>query len=155
VEASINTWAGLAADVFRVAAAPDTDWGVVRDAASAALARHGGRNGKPAPIDGRLEIDNAASPWHTIVEVRAADRGGLLHRVAEAMSRAGIQIHHATVRTVDGVAIDTFLVTGREGHKLDRRGERDLRLSFEGSLRGRWTPMRIFRRSAVTTGART
>jgi [protein-PII] uridylyltransferase len=94
-------------------------------------------------------MDNAASPWYTIVEVRAEDRAGLLHRVAEAFSRAGVQIHHATVDTIDGVAVDTFLVTGRDGHKLDRRGQADLRLSFEGRLRRRWTPARLWRRPAA------
>lgn len=149
VEASIATWAGFAVGAFRVTAARDTDWRAVRETASAALARHGGRNGKPTPIEGRLHIDNVASPWQTIVEVRAKDRSGLLHRVADALSRAGIQIHYATVRTVDGVAVDTFGVTRRDGHKLDRRGERDLRLSFEGKLARRWTPGRMWRRPAA------
>ncbi len=150
LEASITTWPnGLAADVFRLAAPPDADWDRVRKAATTALAQPS-RNGKPAPIEGHLEIDNAASPWYTIVEVRAEDRTGLLHRVAEAFSRAGIRIHHATVSTVDGVAVDTFLVTGHDGHKLDRRGQADLRLSFEGKLRGRWTPSRLWRRPAAT-----
>jgi UTP:GlnB (protein PII) uridylyltransferase len=151
VEASITTFpSGLAADIFRVSAPAGADWETVRKVASAALLGHGGRNGKPQPIDGHLEIDNAASPWHTIAEVRAHDRTGLLQRVAEAFSRAGIQIHHATARTVNGVAVDTFLVTGPDGHKLDRRRQTDLRLSFEGRLPGRWTPSRLWRRPGST-----
>ena len=149
VEAWITTWPhDLGADVFRVVASAKTDWDDVRKAASSALA-HGAKNGKPARIEGHLEIDNAASPWHTIVEVRAEDRTGLLHRVADAFSRAEMVIHHATVRTVDDVAIDTFLVTSRDGHKLDKRAQNDLRLSFEGRLGGRWTPSRLWRRPAA------
>ncbi|HYZ91232.1 MAG TPA: cation:proton antiporter [Actinomycetota bacterium] len=147
LEAAITTWPhGLAADVFRVSAPATTDWDAVRKAATEAFAHHG-RNGKPARIPGQLEIDNAASPWHTIVEVRAEDRSGLLYRVAEAFSRADLRIHHANVSTVDGVAVDTFLVTDRDGHKLGHREQGALRLSFEGKLGARWTPARMWRRA--------
>ncbi len=152
VEASVTTWPnGLVADIFRVAAPSGADWDAVRRSAAAAISHHGSRNGKAVPIEGQPEIDNAASPWHTIVEVRAADRTGLLQRVAEAFSRADIRIHHATVHTVDGIAVDTFLVTGPDGHKLDRRRQADLRLSFEGRLPGRWTPSRLWRRPAMAS----
>jgi UTP:GlnB (protein PII) uridylyltransferase len=149
LEASISTWPnGIAADVFRVAAPANVDWEAVRDTAAQALARHG-KDGKPVPIEGTIEIDNAASPWHTIVEVRAEDRAGLLHRVAEAFSRAGVRIHHATVRTVDGLAVDTFVVTGRTGYKLGTGEQRDLRLSLAGKLKGKWRPGRLLRHSSV------
>ncbi len=147
VEASITTWPNhIAADIFRVAAPAGADWETVKKVASAALTGQGGRNGKPVPIEGHIEIDNAASPWHTIVEIRAQDRTGLLKRVAEAFSRAGIHIQHATVNTSDGVAVDTFLVTGPDGHKLDRRRQNDLHLSLEGRLPARWTPWRVFKK---------
>jgi Kef-type K+ transport system membrane component KefB/glycine cleavage system regulatory protein len=147
LEAWIATWAnGAIVDVFRVAAPRDTDWAAVRDAAATVLS---GTllNGGQTPIEGRVDLDNVASPWHTIVEVRAQDRTGLLRRVAEAFARAGVQIHHATVSTIDGVAVDTFLVTDRDGHKLGPHGERDLRLAFEGKLRGRWAPSRLLKRT--------
>jgi [protein-PII] uridylyltransferase len=145
-EAWISTWSnGFAVDVFRATASRDADWEAVRLAAVAALTS-GERNGGPSPIQGRIDVDNVASPWHTIVEVRAQDRTGLLHRVAEALARAGLQIHHATVRTVDGVAVDTFLVTDRHGHKLDAQGQRALHLAFEGRVPTRWTPRRLWLR---------
>jgi Kef-type K+ transport system membrane component KefB/glycine cleavage system regulatory protein len=138
LEAWIATWSnGAIVDVFRVSAPPDTDWDRVREAAATGLAG-ASTNGGPQAITGRLDVDNVASPWHTIVEVRAQDRAGLLHKVAEVLSRAGIQIHHAIVRTSGGVAVDTFLVTDRSGRKLGPRGEQDLRLAFDGKLRGGW-----------------
>jgi Kef-type K+ transport system membrane component KefB/glycine cleavage system regulatory protein len=150
-EAWISTWSnGALVDVFRAAAPRDTDWSTVRDAAAAMLAA-GERNGGPTPIAGRLDFDNVASPWHTIVEVRAEDRAGLLHRVAEAFARAGVQIHHATVRTIDGVAVDTFLVTDRHGHKLDEQGERALRAAFAGKPSGRWTPRRLLKKPGASS----
>ena len=48
---------------------------------------------------------------------------------------------------MDGVAVDTFLVTDRSGRKLGPQGERDLRLAFEGKLRGRWAPSRLLQAS--------
>lgn len=132
LEASIATSRdGLAIDLFHVAAPSSTDWGQMAEQASWMLT-----GGLPEAtrevVEGAIEIDDRASPWHTIVELRAADRIGLLHRVALAFANAGLQIHHATVRTVDGEAVDTFLVTDRDGHKLDGAGARDLLSLFSG-----------------------
>jgi [protein-PII] uridylyltransferase len=150
LEAWIATWGnGAIVDVFRVSAPRDVDWDMVRTAAAAALVGIGA-NGSQQPIAGQLDIDNVASPWHTIVEIRAQDRTGLLYKVADAFAKAGIQIHHATVRTVDDVAVDTFLVSDRSGRKLGPQGERDLRLAFEGKLRGRWAPRRLLNKTAAS-----
>ncbi|MCA1834154.1 MAG: cation:proton antiporter [Actinobacteria bacterium] len=142
-EAQIATWrSGVAVDVFKVTAPSGTDWDGVRRTIEGALAHDGANGETPAPIEGRLEIDNLGSPWHTIVEIQSVDRSGLLYRVAAAMSRAGLQIHQATVSTRHGVAVDTFWVTGRTGAKLDEAGERDLRDAFAGKARRRWWAMR-------------
>ncbi|MGZ4120965.1 MAG: cation:proton antiporter domain-containing protein [Actinomycetota bacterium] len=136
VDAFCSTWDnGLLIDVFTVEAPADTDWSVIVASAEQILSRGEALHGEP--IEGIVDLDNVASPWHTIVEVRASDRSGLLHRVASALARAGAQIHTATVATVDGVAVDTFLVTGPDGHKLDEDGQRALRIAFEGG-----TPVR-------------
>lgn len=133
LEAFVSTWpAGVAIDVFRVRAPGDVDWEAVRTGIADALVHPEG-GATPAAIEGIVELDNQASPWHTIVEVRAHDRHGLLHRVAAALARAGAQIHYATVATREGEAVDTFFVTGRDGHKLDAGGERALRAAFAGA----------------------
>jgi [protein-PII] uridylyltransferase len=151
LEAWIATWGnGAIVDVFRVSAPRDADWDRVRETAARMLTG-ATTNGGPQAIAGRLDVDNVASPWHTIVEIRAEDRAGLLYKVADAFSRAGVQIHHATVRTANGVAVDTFLVSDRTGRKLDRRGEHDLRLAFDGKLRARWAPSRLLKRPKLPT----
>jgi Kef-type K+ transport system membrane component KefB len=133
VEAFCSTWDnGLLIDVFTVEAPADTDWERVRKTAQELL--HQGDALELQPIEGIVELDNVASPWHTIIEVRATDRTGLLHRVASALAHAGAQIQTATVSTVGVVAVDTFLVIGPDGHKLDQEGERALRILFEGKL---------------------
>jgi [protein-PII] uridylyltransferase len=131
IEAFCSTWDnGILIDVFTVEAPAETDWDSVKAEAEKLLASGDGIDNEP--IEGAVDLDNVASPWHTIVEVRAVDRSRLLHRVAAALARAGAQIHTATVATVDGVAVDTFLVTGPDGHKLDETGERALRIAFQG-----------------------
>ncbi len=45
-----------------------------------------------------------------VVEVRANDRIGLLHRIAKAISEAGFDISFARIATERGVALDTFYV---------------------------------------------
>jgi Kef-type K+ transport system membrane component KefB len=133
VEAFCSTWEnGLLIDVFTVEAPADTDWERVRKVTEQLLLEGDGL--ELQPIEGIVELDNVASPWHTIVEVRAKDRTGLLHRVASALAHAGAQINTATVATLGDVAVDTFFVTGPDGHKLDQEGERALRILFEGKL---------------------
>ena len=131
-QAFCSSWAsGVLIDVFTaVEASPDTDWKAVSTEAERLLAT--GEGGIGDPIEGSVDIDNVASPWHTIVEVRAKDRHGLLYRVASALARVGAEIHTATVSTVDTIAVDTFLVTGPNGHKLDQKEQRALRVAFEG-----------------------
>nr|WP_245563527.1 [protein-PII] uridylyltransferase [Longispora albida] len=48
-----------------------------------------------------------------ILEVRAADAPGLLHRIAAALARAGAQVRSARVATYGGSAVDVFYLTGR------------------------------------------
>jgi Kef-type K+ transport system membrane component KefB len=138
-EAQISTWrTGIAIDVFKVHAAPGIDWDAVRRTIEGALAHGAANGGGPAVVEGLVTIDNLGSPWHTIVEVQTRDRSGLLYRVASALSRAGLQIHQATVLTRGSVAVDTFWVTGRTGAKLDEAGERVLRDAFAGKPPRRW-----------------
>jgi Kef-type K+ transport system membrane component KefB/predicted amino acid-binding ACT domain protein len=148
VRAWVSTWSNdTIVDVFHATAGRHADWGALRSmiqASSEATEVNGG----PQPIDGSLHIDNVSSPWHTIVEVRAEDRTGVLSRVADAFARAGIAIHYATVQTIGTVAVDMFLVTDRNGHKLDANHEQRLRLAFEGKPLRRFSPSKLFARAS-------
>ena len=137
-EAFVSTWKSrVAIDVLEVVAPDDVDWQAVQNAITARLEQPI-QNGGIAVVEGTVAIDNLASPWHTIVEVRARDRTGLLYRVASALARSGADIHSAHVRTSEGVAIDTFAVTGPNGAKLDDAGVRALHLAFAGKTLSRW-----------------
>ena len=71
----------------------------------------------PLP-DAEVSIDSAASPWHTVCEVRCTDRPGLLHSLAMSFAAARIEVKSANVSAADGLVIDRFEVTDEDGAKL-------------------------------------
>lgn len=62
----------------------------------------------------------------TVIEVRAPNRIGVLHRIARALTEVGLDIRHATVQTLGEDVVDTFYVRGRDGRRIEdpfHRGE--------------------------------
>ncbi|HEU4840393.1 MAG TPA: ACT domain-containing protein, partial [Ilumatobacteraceae bacterium] len=55
----------------------------------------------------------------TVIEVRAPNRIGVLHRIARALAEVGLDIRHATVQTLGEDVVDTFYVQGRNGRRID------------------------------------
>lgn len=133
VQAEVATWSGdLAVDVFTLtgpASAVD-EQRVERDLAAAAASRldvHGllrdlkasVSSAAPGPVD--VHVDPQASSWHTVVEVRADDRHGLLHDILDTLASLEIDVHLARVRTEGGRARDVFHVTTTSGYPLPPR----------------------------------
>jgi [protein-PII] uridylyltransferase len=58
---------------------------------------------------------DAASSNATVIEVRAPDSIGLLHRVASALAEMGLDIRHATVQTIGPSVVDSFYVRTSTG----------------------------------------
>jgi [protein-PII] uridylyltransferase len=50
-----------------------------------------------------------------VIEVRAADQVGVLHRIANALAQLGLDIRHATVQTIGEEVVDTFYVRTAAG----------------------------------------
>jgi [protein-PII] uridylyltransferase len=80
-------------------------------------------------------IDNKASAGHTVIEVNARDRQGLLHDVTSAITDLNLQIVSAHVSTYGERAVDVFYVKDVFGLKVDdpsklRRIERRLRAAI-------------------------
>jgi UTP:GlnB (protein PII) uridylyltransferase len=69
--------------------------------------------------DAELSVDQQASPWHTVVEIRTTDRPGVLAALATAMAAAGVVVRSASMSSHDGLVIDRFEVVDRSGSKLD------------------------------------
>ena len=81
--------------------------------------------------DASITFDEHASPWHTVGEVRATDRRGLLHSLAVTFAVVGVDVHAARISTTDEMANDVFDLTDRSGNKLSR----DLQLAVRDGLR--------------------
>lgn len=57
-----------------------------------------------------IVFDTHSSPHHTIIEVDAEDRLGLLYAIATTLSGLGVDISLARINTANGVASDAFYV---------------------------------------------
>lgn len=102
VQAVIATWddgAALQAFVVRGTTVPE----------AGAFERALGRRLLPQPIDdAEFVFDDESSLDYRRCDVTAADRPGLLHAIAVAFAQSGIDVHAASVTTLDGVARDRF-----------------------------------------------
>jgi [protein-PII] uridylyltransferase len=83
-----------------------------------------------------VSVDNAASQFFNVVEVRAADRVGLLYRIANALHAQGLDIHHARIATHPEGVLDVFYVRNLSGGKLSESMARDVVASLTSRLRG-------------------
>jgi [protein-PII] uridylyltransferase len=78
------------------------------------------------PVQPHVLVDNAASQSHTVIEVSARDRPGLLYDITGALGSCGLSIGSAHISTVGTRAVDVFYVKDRYGLKLARTAEIDL-----------------------------
>ena len=73
----------------------------------------------------RVTVDNLLSDSHTVIEVKAPDRVGLLHAITSTFSAFGLDIGSARIATEIDHAYDTFYVTDRQGRRLEDPAARD------------------------------
>ncbi len=66
----------------------------------------------------RVTFNDIASPWHTVCEVTCPDSPGLLHTLTSVFAAADVEIKAASIDRLEGVAVDRFEVTGRNGARL-------------------------------------
>ncbi len=59
----------------------------------------------------RITIDNKAHPAYTLIQVRTADRVGLLYDLLECFGHNGVAMAVSRILTQDGAAMDTFYVS--------------------------------------------
>ncbi len=139
LSAQIETRAdGIAVDTFHVndaggdAILDESRWEAVtgdlrrallgeRSVESLVAGRRSGR-ATPAPVDGgpvRVTVDNSLSDTHTVVEVKAPDRVGLLYLITRALAAEGLNIATAKIATDRDQAFDAFYVTDAARRKVD------------------------------------
>jgi [protein-PII] uridylyltransferase len=71
----------------------------------------------------RAIVDNAASNMHTVIEINARDRPGLLYEVTRALTELGLSIASAHVSTYGERAVDVFYVKDVFGLKVTHDGK--------------------------------
>jgi [protein-PII] uridylyltransferase len=74
---------------------------------------------RPSPaVNTEVLFDNRASPRHTIVEVYAKDRPGLLYTLAHALHELGLSIALSKINTEGARVADVFYVRELDGSKV-------------------------------------
>jgi [protein-PII] uridylyltransferase len=74
---------------------------------------------RPSPsVPTEILFDNRASSRHTIVEVYAKDRSGLLYTLAQALQDLGLSITLSKINTEGARVADVFYVTELDGRKV-------------------------------------
>ncbi|MFF4368837.1 [protein-PII] uridylyltransferase [Streptomyces sp. NPDC001594] len=70
------------------------------------------------PPPPRVTVVPDVSPLATVLEVRAPDAVGLLHRIGRALESAGVRVRSAHVSTLGANAVDTVYVSDPDGKPL-------------------------------------
>ena len=77
------------------------------------------RRGSAAHLTGSdVSIDNEASETATVLEVRAPDQIGLLHRITRALFESDLDVVSARVSTLGEMVVDAFYVRELDGSKV-------------------------------------
>ena len=69
-------------------------------------------------VSTQVTFDNLASASATVVEVRAEDTVGQLHRITRALVECHLDVTSAKVSTFGPAVVDAFYVRGADGGKL-------------------------------------
>ncbi|MEU3351437.1 [protein-PII] uridylyltransferase [Streptomyces sp. NPDC037389] len=84
----------------------------------------------------RVSVAPGGSRDATVLEVRAQDAPGLLHRIGRALDEAGLWVRSAHVSTLGASAVDAFYVTGAGGGPLPPEEEARTARAVQESLGG-------------------
>ncbi|MET7370040.1 [protein-PII] uridylyltransferase [Streptomyces sp. NPDC005566] len=92
------------------------------------------RRGVKAPPP-RVTVAAAGSRLATVIEVRAQDAPGLLHRIGWALEQSAVRVRSAHVSTLGANAVDAFYVTDTDGEPLARERAAAVAREVEKALR--------------------
>ncbi len=87
-------------------------------AARAAAYARGRRPVSAHPVVPGVTVDNGASATSTVIDVRAVDEVGLLHRLAQALLDCHLDVVAARVGTAGGMVVDAFYLRDDHGQKI-------------------------------------
>lgn len=78
------------------------------------------------PIKPEIRLEQGTGERHTVLDVRAKDRPGLLSDLTRTIGQAGLNIEYACISTLGDMAVDVFYLS-LGGHKLPDAKARELR----------------------------
>jgi [protein-PII] uridylyltransferase len=70
-----------------------------------------------------------------VIEVRAHDAPGLLHRIGRALELTGVNVRSARISTLGASAVDAFYVTDTDGSPLSEVRATEVAKEIEAALR--------------------
>ncbi|QIK06358.1 [protein-PII] uridylyltransferase [Streptomyces sp. Je 1-4] len=82
----------------------------------------------------RVTVAGGSSDTATVIEVRAQDAHGLLHRIGRALETAGVAVRSAHISTLGANAVDAFYVTGEDGAPLTDATAHEVAAAVERAL---------------------
>ncbi|WP_329207264.1 [protein-PII] uridylyltransferase [Streptomyces sp. NBC_01696] len=91
------------------------------------------RRGVKAPPP-RVTVAAAGSRLATVIEVRAQDAPGLLHRIGRALEQSAVRVRSAHVSTLGANAVDAFYVTDPDGAPLAPERAAEVAVQVEKEL---------------------
>jgi [protein-PII] uridylyltransferase len=91
------------------------------------------RRGSAAPPP-RVTVAAGGSASATVLEVRAHDAPGLLHRIGRALEATGVRVRTARISTLGADAVDAFYVTGPDDLPLPPARATEVARSVERAL---------------------
>ena len=71
------------------------------------------------PHPAKVAVSNTGSDFHTVIEVSASDRVGLLYDVAHVFQEHAVSVHLAKIATFGDRVADAFYVRDAQGQKLE------------------------------------
>ena len=90
----------------------------------------------PARLEPTVAVRPEASPTATVIEVRSADRPGLIHTVCAALAGMGISVRSAHVSTLGPQAVDVFYVQEQSAAALSEERAADAAHAVRAALVG-------------------
>jgi [protein-PII] uridylyltransferase len=92
---------------------------------------------RPSPaVPTEVLFDDRASPRHTVVEVFAKDRPGLLHTLANALHELKLSIALSKINTEGTRVADVFYVTEADGRKVEGPRREEIRVALLRAVAG-------------------
>ncbi|MER6311775.1 [protein-PII] uridylyltransferase [Streptomyces sp. NPDC001657] len=82
----------------------------------------------------RVTVAAGSSRTATVIEVRAHDAHGLLHRIGRALETARVAVRSAHISTLGADAVDAFYVTSTDGAPLTDAAAHEVAAAVEAAL---------------------